>query len=615
MLTPRGRRESLFGPRPGPAESAFGGSRGRSRSSRRGRQSGGSLLRPVLLVLLALLITWAAKDRARFYSALYEGKRAADHRDYATAQQDFERAWQLNAQHPLVLDCAGYLFIQQQPAGWKAKARAAFSQAMALGLKSNLFINHNTEARRLLDQGAYDQAEIELEHALELSPHSAVANLLQGYLLFAQGHLGKAIEQFQKALVLAPRSAEIQAALTRAQEAKSRGSIPYMIDRHGQVLAAEDAATGLPVYPSDFLTAHIIGYRTAAHGRAGLEEALADRLRGNTVTLTLDEHLQRVCDAALGWQKGAIVILQPQTGEVLAAVSHPGFRPGQLDKTWPRIMDNPNEPLKNRAFEGLYEPGSICKMISAATIIETHTDVSRLFPFKCRGYLMIGNEPFWDWKAHRTISSFSEAFDNSCNVGMARCAPLVGAASFTQFLRAFGFGEQDHITMELPVAQSHAPLDPDTPFKLASTFIGLGQNFRITPLHAAMMIAAVANGGVMMAPHLVKEVRSVTGAVMSTAAPKIYKIAVRKETAKALTEHLVDFVQNGIGKKARMVRYHVAGKTGTSGSAKKGLHGWFICFAPAEKPELAIAILCENGGTGQFVAAPIAQRVLTDALH
>ncbi len=606
MFKPRDRRESLFGPRPG-----HGGSRG----SRRQRLGSRSALRPVLVGLLLLVAAWAAKERAGYYSALYEGKRATDRRDYPAAQAAIERAWRLDARHPLVLDCAGYVFVAQAAPGWKAKARDAYTRAIAQGLKSNVFINHNTEARRMLDAGAYEQAELEIEHALDLSPRNATANLLQGYLLLAQGHLGKAIEQLQKAVALAPRSTEAAAALTRAQEAKSRGSIPYFLDRHGQVLAALDTTAGTPVYPSDFLTAHIIGYRTANHGRAGLEEALGDRLRGNTVTLTLDEHLQRACDAALGWQKGAIVILKPQTGEILAAVSHPGFRPSQLDKTWARIMENPNEPLKNRALEGLYEPGSICKLISAATVIESRTDVSRLYPFKCRGYMMIGNEPFWDWKAHRTIASFSEAFNNSCNVGMARMAPLVGAATLTQFLRGFGFGEQDHITLDLPVAQSHAPLDPDTPYKLASTFIGLGQNFRITPLHAAMMIAAVANGGVMMAPQLVKEVRSVTGAVIASGTPRIFKIAVRKETASALTEHLIDFVQNGIGKKARMVRYHVAGKTGTSGSAKRGLHGWFICFAPAEKPELAMAILCENGGTGQFVAAPIAQRVLSDALH
>ena len=166
----------------------------------------------------------------------------------------------------------------------------------------------------------------------------------------------------------------------------------------------------------------------------------------------------------------------------------------------------------------------------------------------------------------------------------------------------------------LPVASSRAPLVPDTPSNLASAFIGLGNGFRITPLHAAMIAAAVANGGVMMAPTLVKEIRSVTGALMSAPAPKVYKTAIRRDTAAALTGHMIDFVQSGIGRKARILRYHVAGKTGTSGSSKKGLHGWFICFAPAEKPELAIAIGCENGGSGHSVAAPMAQRILSETL-
>src|SRR5678809_104169 len=105
------RRESLFGPRQGLGGATFGGSQGRPRSGRRGRGGGTSILRVVLVLLLALLAGWAVKDRAGFYSALYEGKRAADRRDYPTAQQAFERAWQLNPRHPLVLDCAGYLFI------------------------------------------------------------------------------------------------------------------------------------------------------------------------------------------------------------------------------------------------------------------------------------------------------------------------------------------------------------------------------------------------------------------------------------------------------------------------------------------------------------------------
>jgi peptidoglycan glycosyltransferase len=222
---------------------------------------------------------------------------------------------------------------------------------------------------------------------------------------------------------------------------------------------------------------------------------------------------------------------------------------------------------------------------------------------------MVGNETLYDWTTHRTIASFTAAFDQSCNVAMARMAPLVGAATLTQFLRAFGFGEQDRIDLDIPVAQSRAPLEPDDPMALDMACIGLGNNYRITPLHAAMMAATVANNGVMMAPMLV------TDSVILARTPKVLRTTMKKETARQLNALMVDFVKNGIGRKARLLRYTVAGKTGTSGNSKRGLHAWFICFAPAEKPELAMAVLCENGGSGHAVAAPIAQKILSEALR
>jgi peptidoglycan glycosyltransferase len=598
MFSRHRHRESLFEPR----------------RRRRGRAR--LAFRLVALGLLAMLAVIALRKPVMFYTALYESRRAVDAGDFQRAREAYQRAWTLRPQDPYLYDLAGYTFLKQGEPGWRARAREQYAEAMRRGLSSYYrLIDHVREGRAFLDAGRYDQAEVEIEHALELNPRSAEANLLQGLLLYARGHLAKAIPQLQAALALSPRSTEIQAALARAQEARSRGSVPYILDRNGQVLAATNLSDGAPVYPSDFWTAHIIGYRSASRGRSGLEEALGDRLLGNVAILTVDARLQRIADAALGWQKGSIVILKPQTGEILAAVSHPTYRPSQIEQRWSTYRNNPNEPLKNRSFESLYEPGSIGKIISAAALIESRSDIGKLFPFRCRGHLMIGSQMFWDWTAHKNVANFSEAFNNSCNVAMARVAPLVGASTLTQFLRSFGFAEQDRIQLEIPVAQSHAPLESNTPYDLATTFVGLGSQFRITPLHAAMVAAAVANGGVMMAPRLVREIRSVTGEVIVSRPPKIFKISTKKETAAQLTAHMIDFVQSGIGRKARVLRYHVAGKTGTSGNSKKGLHGWFICFAPAEKPELAVAVLCENGGSGHGVAAPVAQRVLTEALR
>ncbi len=588
--------ESLFGPR------------------RRTRWSQGFFFWAALLVIAGIFVFWFAKDVVSFYAALYNARRSIDRQEFADARNAFERAWRIRPNHPYVYDGAGLLFMREQAPGWQEHARKNYEEAVGRGLRSNPLINHIKEARRYLDAGRYDQAEIELEHALQLFPLNADANLLQGFLYFARSRLDKSIDQFQKAAALSPRSKEIQAALQRAREAKSRGSIPYFLDRHGQILAASDAVTGLPIYPCDFWTAHMIGYRSARRGKAGLEESLAQYIKGNTVTLTLDAGLQRIAETELGWQKGAIVVLKPQTGEILAAVSHPTYRPSQIDSSWWDIKANANNPLKNRAFESLYEPGSIVKIISAAAIIETKTDVSKLYPFRCRGYITLKGETFWDWMAHRQVDTFAEAFNQSCNVAYGRMAPLIGAATLTQYLRSFGFGEHDRINLPLPVAPSRMPSRIDSPYELAQTFIGLGKDFKITPLHGAMIAAAVANGGVMMSPSLVKEIRSVTGKVIASSPTKVYKISAKKDTAAALTKHMMEFVKSGIGNKARLIRYNVAGKTGTSGSSEDGLHGWFICFAPAERPELAVAVLCENGGKGHGIAAPRAANLLRKAL-
>lgn len=598
VLSSRSRRESLFTPRRRPRQGD---------PRRFGRWA--------LLAVLALGVYLVARRPAAFLTALWEGRRAIARGEHLRAQEKIERAWALRPGHRWVHDTAGLLFIERGGPEWRARARESYARAIAAGMRSNPFINHEREARRLLDRGRYDQAEVEIEHAMALAPRSAGAGLLLGHLHFARGRLAPALEAWQSALTLAPNSDEIQAAITRAQETRSRGTVSYLLDHEGQVLAARDIASGGPVYPFDALTAHVVGFRSADHGTGGLEGALGGMLEGNTAVLTLDVHLQRIADTALGGRKGAVVVLDPATGDVLAAVSHPKFSAAQIDRAWGRIRNNENIPLRNRAMDSTYEPGSIAKLITTAALLESGADTSRIFPFRCRGYLMQGAETFYDWTAHRTVDTFGEAFNESCNIAMARIAPMIGPATLSQFLRSFGFGEQDRIPLELPVASSRAPLDPEGAPALAAAAVGVGPGFRITPLHAAMVAAAIANGGVMMAPRLVREVRSVTGQLLSETEPRVYKISMKRATATALTERMVDFVQNGIGRKARVHRVAVAGKTGTAGSSKKGLHGWFVCFAPAEKPRFAIAILCENGGPGHAVAAPIAQRLLSEALR
>ncbi len=198
LFSPRRRKESLF-----------------DRKSRDGF-SGRTLFRIAIVLAIILTVFLVAKDQVAFYAALYEGRRAITRGDFSEAERALERAWTKKPGHPYVLDSAGLLFLNQQETGWKAKAQDYYAQAVEQGLRSNPFINHTKEARKHLDSGQYDSAEVELSHALELSPKSAVCNLLAGHLYYAKGKLQKALSKYEEALALSPGSAEIENAMTRA---------------------------------------------------------------------------------------------------------------------------------------------------------------------------------------------------------------------------------------------------------------------------------------------------------------------------------------------------------------------------------------------------------------
>jgi peptidoglycan glycosyltransferase len=147
-------------------------------------------------------------------------------------------------------------------------------------------------------------------------------------------------------------------------------------------------------------------------------------------------------------------------------------------------------------------------------------------------------------------------------------------------------------------------------YELAQAATGLGKSFRITPFNAAMIASAIANDGVLMSPYLVDKLTNINGKVLEENKPQVYSNAISRQTAQLLTTMMLNDVERGIGVKARVKGVKVAGKTGTSGSRDPNFHAWFICFAPADNPKIALAILAENGGTGKDVAAPIAKKVI-----
>ena len=245
-------------------------------------------------------------------------------------------------------------------------------------------------------------------------------------------------------------------------------------------------------------------------------------------------------------------------------------------------------------------------------MIESGVSEKDIFPVKCNGSMIIDGKVFYCWEKHGSVKSVEEAIDQSCNIAFQKIGLVLGYDKIYEYANKYGFNTP--IEMQLSVATSSVPLECETKYDLADRSTGLGKQFRITPLIAACLASTVANGGVLMKPYLVKEVKNMLGEVIYKEEPVVMKNVLKKETAAQLSLYMVDAVERGLGQKARVQGMKVAGKTGTARTSARGLDGWFVCFAPADNPKIAMAILCDASGKGMDVAAPVARRIITEAL-
>jgi penicillin-binding protein A len=560
--------------------------------------------------------------RFRMYLLLNQGKTFLQAGNLEQALGTFNQVLKLHPNHAQATDAVGLTYLIQ---GDLVRAEVKYDQAVKLGLTPNRLFAHAKIGDGYLARGLYAPAEVEFAHALDLTPRDANARLGHAYSLHALGRVAEAIDEYRKLLALNPDLKAAQTGLARARQDLERGFMYYLYDRRRTPLARY-AFLGRPArryYPLAQYGAHVTGYVSEAHGRAGLEKALESYLPGNSVTLTINADWQRAADRAMRWRKGSLVALDPATGEILALVNHPSFDPNRVDEDWERIQRNRNEPLKNRGTEGLYQPGSIFKTITAAAALENHLALDRIFPVICRGSTRFDDQTFWCWQRHGSVSSIQEALDTSCNIAMAEVGFALGSDRLYECASRFGFGAPLQVPSRsrwlantLSLATSAAPAASDSRFALANYSCGLGEGMVITPLHAAMLAAAIGNQGRMLSPYLVKEITNIRGETLARSEPALLTTPVSPELAAQLKTFMVDTVANGIGEKAQIKGITVAGKTGTTGDSQHGgLNGWFICFAPAEAPKIAVAVYAEREGTGMDMAAPIAREFLEDALR
>ena len=440
------------------------------------------------------------------------------------------------------------------------------------------------------------------------------------------------------------------AAVIAAARNVRRGDI---FDQDGERLAfnrRDDNGEPYRVYASDSLS-HVLGYSSRQYGTAGLERAWnaqlsgvvsADPLRELTrkfradpsdpqdLQTTLVLRLQEAALEALGRNRGAVVLLDPRNGEVLALVSNPTFdasgiaNPATATQTFDRLRAADGQPLLPRATQGLYVPGSVFKIVTAVAglgsgAVSPDTTFDDQPSSESRGWLIDGfrvRDGHHDMTGDQALN-FAEAVEASCNIWFAATGVRTGGDVLADWAARMGFGAALRFDLETAASQvtngdGQAPGGFGDRVELANAAYGQGQTL-VTPLQMAMVAATIANDGVLMRPHLV---RSATGkAGTTTINPEVMQQVVAPGVASEIGAAMRLAVNGDIGRiftaGAALRNVVVAGKSGTA-ELDPGTrpHSWFIGFAPYDDPQVAIAVLVENSGGGSVKASPIAGEVL-----
>jgi penicillin-binding protein A len=434
------------------------------------------------------------------------------------------------------------------------------------------------------------------------------------------------------------------------------------ISAGGQLMANSVATDGrfryLRVYPDPLVYAAVTGFYSRTYSSSGLERAedtvlngsderlfgrrLADFFtardpRGGNVDTTLVPRVQQAAWDAMqagcnGPCKGAVVALEPSTGRVLSLVSSPSYDPNRLAShdideqasAWQQLRDDPNSPLTNRAVSERYPPGSTFKVITTAAALQNGmTENERLtampaipLPDSTATLENYGGAPCGSGQT----TTLREAFARSCNTSFVQLGLRLGSEALRSAASSFGL---DAPTDPIPLQVAESTVGPISD-AAALGMSSIGQkDVAMTPLQNALVAATVANQGVTMQPFLVSGVRGPDLASIATTTPQQQRRAVSPQVAAKLRDLMVAAEQN-TQQKGAIPGVQIASKTGTAehGSDPRNTppHAWYIAFAPAQDPKVAVAVLVENGGdrlsaTGGAVAAPIGRAVIAAALQ
>jgi len=397
----------------------------------------------------------------------------------------------------------------------------------------------------------------------------------------------------------------------------------------------------------------ITGFYSLYQGRTGLENYLDSSLRGDnsgqffeqlnalfsgnpvtgaSVELSIDEKVQKVAWDALGDNKGAVIAMDPTTGRIIALVSKPGFdanllsthNTGDASTNYKKLLTRNDAPLINRAIGGdLYAPGSVFKLVVASAAIESGKYTAQSKLPNPRTFTLPGTKTTITNSGESRCGgakevSIATALKLSCNIPFAELGIALGQDAIAAQAKKFGFGESVAIPM-----QSTASVYPEGMDAAQTGLSSFGQfDVRVSPLQMLMVSSAIANGGIEMQPYLVDQIFTSNLTLLQETKPTEIRRSISTSTSEALKNMMVMAVSSGVSSNASIPGVVVAGKTGT---AENGVGEpytlWFTGFAPAKNPQVAIAVVVENGGgygqggRGNSVAAPIAKKVMQAVLN
>jgi peptidoglycan glycosyltransferase len=339
-------------------------------------------------------------------------------------------------------------------------------------------------------------------------------------------------------------------------------------------------------------------------------DLIGEKSPGDNVITTLDSELQQIAYDALGDNRGAVVVMEPSTGKILAMVSKPAYDPNEVDALWEELVadEDTEAPLLNRAAQGLYPPGSTFKVITTLEFMREDPWYQG-YEFECEGSIEYEGMRMrcYNNKVHGDVD-LELSFAKSCNTSFASIGKDLDMNSFYDLAEDFLFNNNLPITMASNPSSFTLKKGVSSVKEAMQTAIGQG-NTLITPLHNAMIAATIANGGVMMKPYVVDHVENINGGLVKKYKPQIITKPMTSFEAAELGEMMRLVVTEGTGTKLEDLEQEAAGKTGSADHGEGKAHAWFIGYTPYDNPEIAVSVIVESVGTGSEYAVPIAKEI------